>query len=1213
MKIAHLSDIHIHNLKKHNEYRIIFNELYNSLKKDNVDIIVIVGDLYESWIEISNEAEILASEFLTNLASIATTYITYGNHDCRKKNKNRLNSVESLINVMNNPNIIYLGKSGLYDIDDTFKFVNYEHLDKLTNPCDNIVYDAKNIYIGLYHDPIYNAKTFLGETFDERYKSITYFDKNDFVLLGDIHMLQYFRDNKSAAYCSSLIQQNHGESPNEHGYILWDIESKTKFNSVFRDIKNVYNYITFNVDKGYDYNNILLENQYANENSEIKIKWKDISAIVDDRDIKDRFIEYIKNKYNTDKITFSRTAIIKNIGEVNIDENIDILNIDVQKEIFTEYLLANNYEQKIIDKILEYDIIINERLNYNSVCNVNWGIVSCWFNNFKIYGDDNYLNLNDKKGIIQINGDNQAGKTTILDAITYVLYGTTISTNNKKKHGDKRYINKNRDKDTCDAGTVIYINDKFYTLVRKTERKWSSDNSKITSCSTILDIYDGLEINEKNKLTEEQKKDTQKFIEKSIGTFDDFIRIVLTTADNLNNLLSMDRSVFIDAVSKDAGFDIFDKKLNEYKDYYKEICNDFIKINKKELEDEIKKYETLIDEINKEILSKNEYLDNLNNQRDIKSIEKDNLSKSLHQIDPEIETIDIDNLNELIEKLENNIINNQKIANELLILEKSIKVFDNTVIDNIDNELNKNNKEILNIEKQKSDNLLKINNIENDIKNEITNKENKLISIKNKLMLEVKDLENKLSKMRTEFLNSITNYTISLKDEKSILNDKKNTYITSINNILSKKSNLENENSSLEQSKICPVCKRELEAKEILVINEKVLSNKKLLEQYSNEINKIQPLCDEITNKINNIDTELLNITDKKYPQSLNELLNKSKKEADIIKNNISEINNKILNNKIEIDYKVEDTNILNLNNTKELIENKISQLNSLLKRFSADNEELNEKRRINIIEKNNYEQLKEKISKKDFHLLNIEKDKNTIIYHKDMINKKLQSIKFIEENKLIKEKIDSIVTEIEKLNLEIYHLNNEKTLLISDKKMSKDIIEKNILLLEKNKQQEETEYHLSIYKKCVHRDGLPSFLLRKSIDIINNELMNLLEDVDFQIFFNNDLVLELVHDITPKETIECVTSSGMERTFSAIVLKLALRKINTKSKPSFLIFDEIMGKLNKKNVEKFNNLIEKIKKQIDNIIIIEHQNVIDYDYIIDVKQENGISTFEIN
>lgn len=141
----------------------------------------------------------------------------------------------------------------------------------------------------------------------------------------------------------------------------------------------------------------------------------------------------------------------------------------------------------------------------------------------------------------------------------------------------------------------------------------------------------------------------------------------------------------------------------------------------------------------------------------------------------------------------------------------------------------------------------------------------------------------------------------------------------------------------------------------------------------------------------------------------------------------------------------------------------------------------------------------------------------------------------------------------------------------------------------------------------------MPSFLLRKSINIINDELRNLLDDVDFDIFFNDELILELVHDITPNQSIECVTSSGMERTFSAIVLKLALRKINTKSKPSFLIFDEIMGKLNKKNVEKFNNLIEQIKLSIDNIIIIEHQNMINYDYIIDVKSENGVSRFEIN
>ena len=45
MKIAHLADIHIRNLKYHDEYRQVFAELYEKLAEEKPDVIVVVGDL----------------------------------------------------------------------------------------------------------------------------------------------------------------------------------------------------------------------------------------------------------------------------------------------------------------------------------------------------------------------------------------------------------------------------------------------------------------------------------------------------------------------------------------------------------------------------------------------------------------------------------------------------------------------------------------------------------------------------------------------------------------------------------------------------------------------------------------------------------------------------------------------------------------------------------------------------------------------------------------------------------------------------------------------------------------------------------------------------------------------------------------------------------------------------------------------------------------
>ena len=101
MRIAHLADVHIRNVDRHDEYREVFSRIYKELKDKKVERIVIVGDLFENFIEISNEAKILGGEFLNKLSKIAKVIITRGNHDLRKKNLNRIDRkmVEKMVIV----------------------------------------------------------------------------------------------------------------------------------------------------------------------------------------------------------------------------------------------------------------------------------------------------------------------------------------------------------------------------------------------------------------------------------------------------------------------------------------------------------------------------------------------------------------------------------------------------------------------------------------------------------------------------------------------------------------------------------------------------------------------------------------------------------------------------------------------------------------------------------------------------------------------------------------------------------------------------------------------------------------------------------------------------------------------------------------------------------------------------------------------------------
>jgi DNA repair exonuclease SbcCD ATPase subunit len=165
---------------------------------------------------------------------------------------------------------------------------------------------------------------------------------------------------------------------------------------------------------------------------------------------------------------------------------------------------------------------------------------------------------------------------------------------------------------------------------------------------------------------------------------------------------------------------------------------------------------------------------------------------------------------------------------------------------------------------------------------------------------------------------------------------------------------------------------------------------------------------------------------------------------------------------------------------------------------------------------------------------------------------------------------------------------------------------------LNKYIEQEKTEEVYGSYLKLMHRTGIPTYLLSKNIDILNNELNSLLSNINFTLFFDEDLNLKLQHDGLDG-VINAIEASGAERVFSSIALKIVLRIINFRSKPNFMIFDEVLNKLVNKSVDRFMELLNVIKTKIDKIIIIEHNVEIPSDVIISVqKNSEGISSFDI-
>ena len=225
-RLAHLADTHIKNLKFHYEYKIVFEQLYETLRKENVDYIVHCGDIAHTKTQISPEFVELCSDFFANLAKIAPTYIILGNHDGNLKNSSRQDALTPIVRALNLPDLHLLKNSGevLVGPHIALNVLSVFDEDNWTKPSD-----PERINIALYHGSVSGVKTDTGWVMTHGDHDVGIFGGHDYALLGDIHKTNQTLDPEGRVrYAGSTVQQNHGET-NDKGFLIWEIEDKETF------------------------------------------------------------------------------------------------------------------------------------------------------------------------------------------------------------------------------------------------------------------------------------------------------------------------------------------------------------------------------------------------------------------------------------------------------------------------------------------------------------------------------------------------------------------------------------------------------------------------------------------------------------------------------------------------------------------------------------------------------------------------------------------------------------------------------------------------------------------------------------------------------------------------------------------------------------------------------------------------------------------------
>ena len=395
------------------------------------------------------------------------------------------------------------------------------------------------------------------------------------------------------------------------------------------------------------------------EEAEIRVDWKDYP---ENRTIEtvNRVKTYFSNKYSIPKtaIKINFIPILKNsTGKIiDITDGLidNIMDTAYQRGLFLEWLKLNevtvDYERlcRLDEKINE--ILINreeEDIRYR-----RWGIKNIWIDNFLSFGQGNKIDYRNLNGLTVVNSlpANQGGKTIFtIDSLLFLFFGKTTKT-----EVTSEIFNTFTDKNEVIVGGHIEIDGEEFIIERSLSRKLSKTGEwKVTS---NLDFYKILTDGSKENLEGEQRRETDKLIAETIGSYDDFMLTIVATSKNLEDLIETKPTQRGRLLTKFIGLEVIEKK----EDINKTLMSDFKSkmksnhFNTKQLELDNEEYSKNISDNRIEITNNETELSSVDIKIEDATTKKENLLGKRYNIDDEIKTVNPTLLNGEIEKITSN-------------------------------------------------------------------------------------------------------------------------------------------------------------------------------------------------------------------------------------------------------------------------------------------------------------------------------------------------------------------------------------------------------------------------------------------------------------------------------------------------------------------------------------------------------------------------------
>ena len=551
--VFQIADVHIRLNKRHDEYKEVFFNLYEEIKKTpSTTAIALVGDVFHSKSDLSPECVQMASDLFKHIADARPLVLVAGNHDATLSNKSRLDSLTPIVDALNHPNLFYLKTTGLYGMSN----ILWNNMCVFDAPERYILgKDIPDVYrnqyehiIALFHGPVDCAALDTGYAISNPAIMPPLFDRHDIAMLGDIHKRQDMQDYEPDLwkpcihYVGSMIQQNHGESINGHGYSMWDLKTR-KYK--FTELKNNYGYFTVDIQKG----NLTTDISHLPKLCRLRVKCyesiaTEVKKAVADIKMKTQVVEtaYVRMDQERDK-----TDLIPLCKDIVLA---DLTTVEYQEKLLVEFLskkLEIDSPTKV-DEILKINRATNLLIKRDEFSrNLKWKPIRFEWDNMFTYGEGNVIDFTQMNGVYGIFGANRTGKSSILSAIIFCLF-------DKFDRGYKGMHVLNVQKTSFRCQLEFEISGVRY-FIERTGVTTRTGNVKVDV--KFWKMTNGVE----EELHGTARRDTNDIIRDYVGTYEDFVITAASfqNAKNLTSFIDMGHSERKDLLVQFIGLSVFDR------------------------------------------------------------------------------------------------------------------------------------------------------------------------------------------------------------------------------------------------------------------------------------------------------------------------------------------------------------------------------------------------------------------------------------------------------------------------------------------------------------------------------------------------------------------------------------------------------------------------------------------------------------------------------